>query len=340
MLTLTYYGAEKWMPHYNVMGVAKAALEASVRYLAADLGEQNIRVNAISAGPIKTLAASRHRRLPLYPEVERYNAPMRRTVTIEGRERRPSLSPMSRGVTRRNPVQATPANHVVGMKKPDRPTSLGNSPRHVEPPAGNSRCASPRRLPSWFAPHPSAPPRDSRRPVATGRTGRPPRVASIRPPVAQDRDHARLHARPQWALVGKPAYFHSKLVGDESGRSAPRRLRAAHAAGLYAGGDDRGIRREGRQQARAWRLRSAAARHVALATFRAAASRNCRSARRAPTSAAPVRRAPAAGRFHWTEADKPAEAGGDRQQQSRGRADEAVMAADNPWRWPRWPRAR
>src|SRR5262245_55469131 len=58
LLTLTYYGAEKWMPHYNVMGVAKAALEASVRYLAADLGEKNIRVNAISAGPIKTLAAS------------------------------------------------------------------------------------------------------------------------------------------------------------------------------------------------------------------------------------------------------------------------------------------
>ena len=58
MLTLTYYGAEKWMPHYNVMGVAKAALEASVRYLAADLGPKNIRVNAISAGPIKTLAAS------------------------------------------------------------------------------------------------------------------------------------------------------------------------------------------------------------------------------------------------------------------------------------------
>src|SRR5262245_52342287 len=58
MLTLTYYGAEKWMPHYNVMGVAKAGLEASVRYLAADLGTRNIRVNAISAGPIKTLAAS------------------------------------------------------------------------------------------------------------------------------------------------------------------------------------------------------------------------------------------------------------------------------------------
>src|SRR5207302_10026659 len=58
LLTLTYYGAEKWMPHYNVMGVAKAALEASVRYLAADLGAKNIRVNAISSGPIKTLAAA------------------------------------------------------------------------------------------------------------------------------------------------------------------------------------------------------------------------------------------------------------------------------------------
>src|SRR4029453_6468541 len=71
LLTLTYYGAEKWMPHYNVMGVAKAALEASVRYLAADLGEKNIRVNAISAGASKTLGRLRHRRLPLHSEVER-----------------------------------------------------------------------------------------------------------------------------------------------------------------------------------------------------------------------------------------------------------------------------
>ena len=70
LLTLTYAGAERVMPHYNVMGVAKAALEASVRYLAVDLGGDNIRVNAISAGPIKTLAASGHRRFPLYPEME------------------------------------------------------------------------------------------------------------------------------------------------------------------------------------------------------------------------------------------------------------------------------
>ncbi len=71
LLTLTYYGAEKWMPHYNVMGVAKAALEASVRYLAADLGPQNIRVNAISAGPDQDAGGLRHRRLPLHPALER-----------------------------------------------------------------------------------------------------------------------------------------------------------------------------------------------------------------------------------------------------------------------------
>ena len=71
LLTLTYYGAEKVMPHYNVMGVAKAALEASVRYLAADLGRNAIRVNAVSAGPIKTLGRLWYRRLPLHPEVER-----------------------------------------------------------------------------------------------------------------------------------------------------------------------------------------------------------------------------------------------------------------------------
>ena len=83
LLTLSYYGAEKWMPHYNVMGVAKAALEASVRYLAADLGEKNIRVNAISAGPIKTLAASGIGDFRYILKWNEYNAPLRRTVTIE-----------------------------------------------------------------------------------------------------------------------------------------------------------------------------------------------------------------------------------------------------------------
>jgi enoyl-[acyl-carrier protein] reductase I len=78
MLTLTYYGAEKWMPHYNVMGVAKAALEASVRYLAADLGPQNIRVNAISAGPIKTLAASGIGDFRYILKWNEYNSPLRR----------------------------------------------------------------------------------------------------------------------------------------------------------------------------------------------------------------------------------------------------------------------
>ena len=83
LLTLTYYGAEKVMPHYNVMGVAKAALEASVRYLAVDLGKKDIRVNAISAGPIKTLAASGIGDFRYILKWNEYNSPLRRTVTIE-----------------------------------------------------------------------------------------------------------------------------------------------------------------------------------------------------------------------------------------------------------------
>jgi enoyl-[acyl-carrier protein] reductase I len=101
LLTLSYYGAEKWMPHYNVMGVAKAALEASVRYLAADLGEKNIRVNAISAGPIKTLAASGIGDFRYILKWNEYNAPLRRTVTIEevGETAAFLLSDMSKGMT-------------------------------------------------------------------------------------------------------------------------------------------------------------------------------------------------------------------------------------------------
>jgi enoyl-[acyl-carrier protein] reductase I len=122
MLTLTYYGAEKVMPHYNVMGVAKAALEASVRYLAADLGEKNIRVNAISAGPIKTLAASGIGDFRYILRWNELNSPLRRTVTIEevGETAAYLLSDMSRGVT--GEVQHVDAGyHIVGMKHPDAP---------------------------------------------------------------------------------------------------------------------------------------------------------------------------------------------------------------------------
>jgi enoyl-[acyl-carrier protein] reductase I len=122
MLTLTYYGAEKWMPHYNVMGVAKAALEASVRYLAADLGPQNIRVNAISAGPIKTLAASGIGDFRYILKWNEYNSPLRRTVTIEevGDTGMYFLSDLSRGVT--GEIHHVDAGyHVVGMKNPDAP---------------------------------------------------------------------------------------------------------------------------------------------------------------------------------------------------------------------------
>jgi len=101
LVTLTYYGAEKWMPHYNVMGVAKAALEASVRYLAADLGEKSIRVNAISAGPIKTLAAAGIGDFRYILKWNEYNSPMRRTVSIEevGDTAVYLLSDHARGVT-------------------------------------------------------------------------------------------------------------------------------------------------------------------------------------------------------------------------------------------------
>jgi enoyl-[acyl-carrier protein] reductase I len=122
LLTLTYYGAEKWMPHYNVMGVAKAALEASVRYLAADLGEKNIRVNAISAGPIKTLAASGIGDFRYILKWNEYNAPLRRSVTIEevGDTGMYFLSDLSRGVT--GEVHHVDAGyHVVGMKNPAAP---------------------------------------------------------------------------------------------------------------------------------------------------------------------------------------------------------------------------
>lgn len=129
MLTLTYYGAEKWMPHYNVMGVAKAALEASVRYLAADLGEKNIRVNAISAGPIKTLAASGIGDFRYILKWNEYNAPLRRTVTIEevGDAAVYFLCDMSRGVT--GEIHHVDSGyHVVGMKNPSAPDMGVNTP--------------------------------------------------------------------------------------------------------------------------------------------------------------------------------------------------------------------
>jgi len=122
MLTLTYYGAEKWMPHYNVMGVAKAALEASVKYLAADLGEKNIRVNAISAGPIKTLAAAGIGDFRYILKWNEYNAPLRRSVTIEevGDAGVYLLSDMARSVT--GEVHHVDAGyHIVGMKNPAAP---------------------------------------------------------------------------------------------------------------------------------------------------------------------------------------------------------------------------
>jgi len=122
ILTLSYYGAEKWIPHYNVMGVAKAALEASVRYMAADLGTAGIRVNAISAGPIKTLAASGIGDFHYLLRWNQLNAPLRRNVTIQevGGAGVYLLSDLSSGVT--GTVQHVDCGyHVVGMKHPEAP---------------------------------------------------------------------------------------------------------------------------------------------------------------------------------------------------------------------------
>ncbi|WP_395624090.1 enoyl-ACP reductase FabI [Sphingomonas daechungensis] len=122
MLTLSYYGAEKVIPHYNVMGVAKAALETSVKYLAADLGPEGIRVNAISAGPIKTLAASGIGDFRYIMKWNEYNSPLRRNVTIEdvGGAGLYLLSDLASGVT--GEIHHVDAGYnVVGMKAEDAP---------------------------------------------------------------------------------------------------------------------------------------------------------------------------------------------------------------------------
>lgn len=122
MLTLTYYGAEKVMPNYNVMGVAKAALEASVKYLATDLGSENIRVNAISAGPIRTLASSGIGEFRYILKWNEYNAPLQRNTTIEdvGGAAVYLLSDLSSGTTGEN-LHVDSGYHVVGMKRYDAP---------------------------------------------------------------------------------------------------------------------------------------------------------------------------------------------------------------------------
>ena len=122
MLTLTYYGAERVMPHYNVMGVAKAALEASVRYLAEDFGKDGIRVNAISAGPIKTLAASGIGDFRYIMKWNELNSPLRRNVTQEevGKSALYLLSDLGSGTTGEN-LHVDCGYHVVGMKSVDAP---------------------------------------------------------------------------------------------------------------------------------------------------------------------------------------------------------------------------
>jgi enoyl-[acyl-carrier protein] reductase I len=122
MITLTYYGAERVMPHYNVMGVAKAALEASVRYLAVDLGGKNIRVNGLSAGPMKTLAASGIGDFRYILKWNEYNSPLKRNVTLDdvGGAGVYLLSDLSSGVSGET-HHVDCGYHVVGMKAVDAP---------------------------------------------------------------------------------------------------------------------------------------------------------------------------------------------------------------------------
>ena len=122
ILTLTYYGSEKVMPHYNVMGVAKSALETSVRYLAKDLGKQNIRVNAISAGPIKTLAASGIGDFRYILKWNEYNSPLKRNVSIDevGGSAVYLISDLSSGVT--GEVHHVDSGYnIIGMKDEEAP---------------------------------------------------------------------------------------------------------------------------------------------------------------------------------------------------------------------------
>lgn len=142
LLTLTYYGSERVMPHYNVMGVAKAALESSVRYLAADLGPKNIRVNAISAGPIKTLAASGIGDFRYILKWNELNAPLRRNVTIEdvGRSGLFLLSDLGSGVTGEI-LHVDSGYHLIGMCSVDTAAGTAELLNSIAPKVGKTEAA-------------------------------------------------------------------------------------------------------------------------------------------------------------------------------------------------------
>ena len=137
-LTLTYYGAERVMPHYNVMGVAKAALQASVRYLAADLGARGMRVNAISAGPVKTLAASGIGDFRYILKWNEYNSPLRRNITIEdvGKSALFLLSDLGSGVTGEI-VHVDAGYHITGMANVDTAAQTSALLQSIAPDRGS-----------------------------------------------------------------------------------------------------------------------------------------------------------------------------------------------------------
>jgi enoyl-[acyl-carrier protein] reductase I len=142
LVTLTYYGAERVMPHYNVMGVAKAALEASVRYLAADVGKDNIRVNAISAGPIKTLAASGIGDFRYILKWNELNSPLKRNVTIDdvGRAGLFLLSDLGSGVTG-EVLHVDSGYHTVGMVAVDSAAQTAELLQGIAPKKSSDQAA-------------------------------------------------------------------------------------------------------------------------------------------------------------------------------------------------------
>jgi len=248
MLTLTYYGAEKVMPNYNVMGVAKAALEASVKYLAVDLGPKNIRVNAVSAGPIKTLAASGIGDFRYILKWNEYNAPLRRTVTIEevGDVGLYLLSDPSRSVTA-EPHQPDSGYNVLGMKAVDAPDisvdkdcrTSGTRLAHLHDPTRPDRVECRRQ-----AARPEGHPAERYRPPPGGwqRPG--------------PQGHSRRH-RFRFRFRGEPARAHARDDGDHAPRHgpssprlphrpAPRRSLLRRLGRPYAGGTDGERAGEGR----------------------------------------------------------------------------------------------
>ena len=227
LLTLTYYGAEKWMPHYNVMGLAKAALESSVRYLAADLGVKNIRVNAISSGPIKTLAASGIGDFRYILKWNEYNTPLRRNVTLEdvGKAGVFFLSDMSSGVT--GEIQHVDAGyHIVGIKHPDAPDFTVGEDDELR-----RRCRGPPSITSVTA----KPTGTSQAACKAAATCRSMRAAARKPPLRRNPARPVRARRPRSRRRSIMSRARSARLRNHGAGRAPRSVLPRKATGASRG---------------------------------------------------------------------------------------------------------